>query len=249
MRKKGPAVYFVLFAVLAIGITSGCGESNPVRANDDEPGTVRIAAAEEVSESGSPALVIVERLNPSGDPAQVTVVAGEGTATAGVDFTPVTATVSWAADEGGARTVQIPLLDDNMVEGDETIRVTLSDPVGPTLGSPSAVDLVILDDDAPGEVEIVGDSEPEGVVEGEADLAVRVRTPDGTPVEGAQVFWSVEEGEAELSGGNPTLSGADGVSRQTVELGEIPGTVVVSATLDPATADPAVVFRIQVRGS
>lgn len=96
-------------------------------------------------------------------------------------------------------------------------------------------------------LEIVGESEPVGVVEGEADLSVRVRSPGGTPIEGAQVFWTVEEGEAQLAG-NPTLSGPDGVARQTVSLGEIPGIVVIRATLNPSAGDPGVVFRVQVSG-
>lgn len=118
--------------------------------NDDENNVVRIAAADPVSEGDGSARVIVERVTPSGEPAHVTVNARGGSATENTDFTPVTAVVSWAADEGGPQTVQIPLLDDNLAEGDETIRVTLSAPVEATLGSPSAVNLVLLDDDQEG---------------------------------------------------------------------------------------------------
>lgn len=128
--------------------------------NDDAADTVRIAAAPEVPEGAESADVEVERLDPSADPAQVTVTAGDGTATEGEglataeeDYTPVSTVVSWPAGEGGTRTVQIPLLDDELAEGDETIRVTLTDPEQATLGEPSAVDLVILDDEQEGEAE------------------------------------------------------------------------------------------------
>ncbi|MGH9380034.1 MAG: autotransporter domain-containing protein [Thermoanaerobaculia bacterium] len=242
------------------GATVAKGEGVGTILNDDENSVVRIASAPPASEAAGTATVVVERLNPSGDPARVTVNAREGTATAGADFTPVTAVASWGADEGGTRTIQIALLDDNLAEGDETIRVTLTNPVEATLGSPSTVDLVLLDDEQEGEVEILGDAEPEGVVELEADLAVRVRTADGSPIEGARVFWTVEEGEAELTSGSPTLSGGDGVSRQTVELGEIPGIVLIRATLNPSAGAPgdaaraqqeqtSVVFRLRVRGA
>lgn len=254
-----PDETFLVALTSVDGASVAKGEGVGTILSDDVTSMVRIAAADPVAESAGTARVVVERVSPSGDPARVTVNAREGTATAGVDFQPVTAVVSWGADEGGPRTVQIPLLDDNLAEGDETIRVTLSAPVNATLGSPSTADLRLLDDEQEGEVEIVGDSEPDGVVEREADLTVRVRTPDGAPIQGARVFWVVEEGEADLTSGNPTLSGADGVSRQTVELGEIPGIVVIRATLNPgadaAAAGPAaqqeqtsVVFRLRVRG-
>lgn len=142
------------FAVLltsADGAEIVDGEAVGTILNDDESDTVRIAAAPEVPESAGNASVVVERLAPSGDPAQVTVTAGSGTATAEVDFTPVTTVVSWEAGEGETRTVEIPLLDDDLAEGEETIRVELTDPVQATLGSPSAVDLVLLDDEQEGE--------------------------------------------------------------------------------------------------
>lgn len=138
------------FAVLltsADGVEITDGEGVGTILNDDEADTVRIVAAPAGPESAGSASVVVERLNPSGVPAQVTVTAAGATATAEVDFTPVTTVVSWPADEGDARAVQIPLLDDDLTEGEETIQVTLTDPVQATLGSPSAVDLVLLDDE------------------------------------------------------------------------------------------------------
>lgn len=105
---------------------------------------------------------------------------------------------------------------------------------------------------------IIGEMRLEAVVEREAELAVRVRRPDGTPLQGARVFWTVGEStaEARLGRGNPTLSDADGVSTQTVELGEIPGIVVVTAELEPPgraaprgrAAERSAVFRIRVGG-
>lgn len=235
------------------------GEGVGTILSDDVTSMVRIAAAEPVAESAGTARVVVERISPSGDPARVTVNAREGTATAGVDFQPVTAVVSWGADEGGPRTVQIPLLDDDLAEGDETIRVTLSAPENATLGSPSTADLRLLDDEQEGEIEIIGDGEPRGVVEREAELAVRVRSLRGAPIEGARIFWTADDETVEFTSGNPTLSGADGVSQQTVRLGEIPRIVIVRATLNPSTGtasggaaaqqeEVSVEFRLRVRG-
>lgn len=144
---------FVVLLTSAGGAEIADGEGVGTILNDDAADTVRIAEAPEVPESAKSAEVVVERLHPSADPAQVTVTAGDGTATAEEDFTPVSIAVSWPAGEGGARTVWIPLLDDDMAEEDETIRVTLTDPEQATLGTPSAVDLVLLDDEQEGEAE------------------------------------------------------------------------------------------------
>ena len=243
----------VLSGVDGANVAKGVGVATIV---NDDASLVRLAFPEPVPESIGSATVTVERVGPSGEPARVTVTASSGTATAGTDFTAVTTEVSWAGNEAGTRTVDIPVLDDNLVEDDESIRVSLSAPVGATLGAPSTVDLVLLDDEQDGEVEIVGDAEPEGVVEREAELAVRVRSASGAPIEGAQVFWTVEDDAAQLGGGNPTVTGADGVSRQRVNLGEIPGIVIVRAALNAATPgaggaaaqQESVAFELRVRG-
>lgn len=142
---------FVVLLVSAGDVEIADGEGVGTILNDDEADAVRIAAAQEAPESAGSASVVVERLAPSGTPAQVTVTADSGTATAEEDFTPVTTVVSWPAGEGGERTVEIQLLDDDLAEGDETIRVTLTDPEQATLGEPSAIDLVLLDDEQEGE--------------------------------------------------------------------------------------------------
>lgn len=51
-------------------------------------------------------------------------------ATAGADFTPVSGTLTWAAGDGRSKTFEIPIRDDNAQEGNETIRVVLSNPTG-----------------------------------------------------------------------------------------------------------------------
>lgn len=144
---------FVVLLISAGDVEIADGEGVGTILNDDAADTVRIAEAPETPETAESAEVVVERLDPSADPAQVTVTAGDGTATAEEDFTPVSTVVSWPAGEGGTRTVQIPLLDDDLAEGDETIRVTLTDPEQATLGAPSAIDLVLVDDEQEGEAE------------------------------------------------------------------------------------------------
>jgi hypothetical protein len=48
-----------------------------------------------------------------------------------------------------SETVSIPVLDDNLVEGDETFGVALANPVAAALGNPSAATVTIHDNDVP----------------------------------------------------------------------------------------------------
>ena len=59
-----------------------------------------------------------------------------GTATAGSDFTAATGTLSFAAGKTTA-TITVPILDNSIVEGDETFTVRLSDATGNAIISPS----------------------------------------------------------------------------------------------------------------
>ena len=80
-----------------------------------------------------------------------------GTATAPADYTAVSQTVSFAAGDTANKTVTIPIVDDALVEGNETVNVTVSAPTGgATLGTPSTAVLTITDNDvaAPGTLQL-----------------------------------------------------------------------------------------------
>ena len=70
-----------------------------------------------------------------------------GTATAGADFTPVSGTLLFA-DQQTTATFTVPILDDTLVEGDETVQLSLANPQGgAALGNPRNVTLTILDNE------------------------------------------------------------------------------------------------------
>ena len=70
-----------------------------------------------------------------------------GTATSGVDFTPATGTLSFAAGETN-KTITVKITDDSLIEGTETFTVALSAPSGnATLGTNGTAVVNILDDD------------------------------------------------------------------------------------------------------
>src|SRR6185369_16605289 len=73
-----------------------------------------------------------------------------GTATAGSDYTAVNQTVSFADGDAANKTVNVPILDDAIFEGNETGNITLSSPTGgATLGTPSTAVLTITDNETP----------------------------------------------------------------------------------------------------
>jgi hypothetical protein len=67
-------------------------------------------------------------------------------ATAGMDYVPQSGTLNFAAGETEKRIV-ISILEDALVEGDETVNLSLSHPVGVPLGPQSNAVLVIRDND------------------------------------------------------------------------------------------------------
>lgn len=99
-------------------------------------------------ESDGAATVIVQRGDPIDQSATIDFNTTAGTATPGVDYSSASGTLTFAVGEA-TKSIQVPILDDGMVEGDETFNVTLSNPsVSATLASPSSAVVVISDNDA-----------------------------------------------------------------------------------------------------
>jgi len=73
-----------------------------------------------------------------------------GTATAGSDFDTVSGTLTWADGDGANKPIQVPIIEDTLEEGPETVVLTLRDPAGgASLGAVSSSTLTIVDDDIP----------------------------------------------------------------------------------------------------
>src|SRR5262249_28623103 len=76
--------------------------------------------------------------------------ASPGSATAGLDFSNVTGTLQWASGDSAPKTFTVPILEDTLVEGNETVALTLANAMGgATLGTPASATLTILDNDTP----------------------------------------------------------------------------------------------------
>ena len=107
-------------------VPGGSVRPNPVPSPATLPGTVNPAAISAVA---------------------VNYATANGTATAGLDFTATTGTLSFGVGET-TKTIVIPILPDAVDELPETFTVTLSDPIGgATLGAISAATVTITDVD------------------------------------------------------------------------------------------------------
>ena len=96
------------------------------------------------TETGGTVVLTVARTNGSGGAASATFTATGGTATAGADFTTTTGTVSWADGDSANKSITINIANDGVVEGIESFTVSISSPVGATLGWPVAATGVIV---------------------------------------------------------------------------------------------------------
>jgi len=116
---------------------------------DTTPSLEFSAATYSVGEARASVTVTVLRSGPTTTTVSVRYATADGTATAGQDYTAASGILTFAPGVT-ARTFTIALRPDSVVEGDETIVLTLSDPVGAVLGAQGGAQVVIVDDDGPG---------------------------------------------------------------------------------------------------
>ena len=74
-------------------------------------------------------MITVYRLDGAQGVVEVDYATSDGTATAGADYTATSGTLTFNNGET-SKTFSVPILPDNLVEGDETFFVTLSNPTG-----------------------------------------------------------------------------------------------------------------------
>lgn len=114
-------------------------------------GMVQFSVADyTVNENGATATISVTRLGGSDGAISVDFATSDGTAVDGVDYTAASGTLNWDANDTSDKTFDVPIIDDGLIEGSETVILTLSNPQGgATLGAPNPATLTILDNDTP----------------------------------------------------------------------------------------------------
>ena len=170
--------------------------------NDPQSSILSFSAANfSVNENGTPVSAIT--INRTGTTigsvsATVDFLFG-GTATPTTDFNANPVVVNFASGET-SKTVSIPIVNDILFEGNETIRLVLTDATGATIGGLSKSTLTILSDDA---------------LNGTANNDTLLGSADNDTINGL-------DGNDNLTGGagNDTLNGGNGID-QVVESADV----------------------------
>jgi hypothetical protein len=113
-----------------------------------------------------------------------------GTALAGEDYAAVGDTLTFGPGVT-SRVVSVPILDDALDEEDETLTLTLSDPVNATVGANNPATLTILDDDAPGMSLVAANDSPTAL--GQATTL----TATVTGMSDATFLWTLGDGTSD----------------------------------------------------
>jgi hypothetical protein len=103
-----------------------------------------------VNENGTPiAAVTVTRIGSGNGAVSATVNLTDGTATAPGDYTGTPIPVNFAAGDTAPKTVNIPIVDDILLEINETVNLSLTNPTGnASIGTQSTATLNIADNDS-----------------------------------------------------------------------------------------------------
>ena len=99
---------------------------------DDEsnPGSLVFADTLDVAENAGNALLYVSRTLGITGAVSVAYATVPGTAQPPGDYTTASGTLSWAAGEGGFKTISIPIINDTVTESQESLTVHFSNPTG-----------------------------------------------------------------------------------------------------------------------
>jgi ELWxxDGT repeat protein len=164
----------------------------------DDDNTLQFSAPTATVTEGTPGLTLsVTRLGGAAGFASVLWQANDGTARAGSDYGYPGSTMllwgslSWNAGDSTAKSLTIPIINDNVAEGAKTFTVSLYSPSGAALGAMPTVNVTLNDDDSG--VMFSAPSYSVGEAAGSVTLTVnRV----GLTNSGASVKWAAANGSA-----------------------------------------------------
>ncbi|MEA5536849.1 Calx-beta domain-containing protein, partial [Crocosphaera sp. XPORK-15E] len=200
--------------------------------NDALAGTLSFTSPTySINENGTPvAAVTVQRTNGNEGVVSANILLSDGTATYPDDYSTTALTVVFGSGET-SKTVTIPLFNDTIYEGNETLNLTLSGPTGgASLGTQTTATLTIVDNDLP-TVSLGGS--PNSVTEDGTNNFVYTFTRTGNTVNPLTVNFNV--------GGTATFNN-DYIQTGAVSFNGTSGTITFAAGSDTAilTLDPTV---------
>ncbi len=193
---EGPETVILTLQSPGGGATIGPLGTAVLTINDEDPRVRFSAATFNVTEGGSPsATITVERTGATGPVVSVPYGTSDGTAVAGVDYLATTGVLTFTAGQT-SKTFTVPILNDALAEGTQTVNLALGTPIGAALASPSTAVLNISDTDAPAtfafaQAAFTGAESGGSVLitvtrtgSTGGNLTVRYETADGTGIEG-----------------------------------------------------------------
>ena len=185
------------------------------------------SAAYSVAEdaAGGGATVTVTRAGNLVGAVSVNYAAANGTASAGTDYTATSGTLNFASGET-SKTFNVPVTDDGVFEGSETVALSLSAPAGgAALGSPATATLTVTDNETQ-PVLSVADVTTQEPVSGQTSAAFPV-TLSGPSSQTVTVNYATADGTAVAPGDYTAASGT-----VTFAPGETEKSVAVAVNSD-----------------
>ena len=198
------------FARFRLSTTGGLAPDGPAADGEVEDYQVEIIANSfsvddpMVAEAGGNLIFSISRsVNTSAD--TVDFILSAGTATAGVDYTDVTmamdSSISFAAGGSLTKMISVPLIDEMIVEVDETIIATLSNPVGGGITKAMGTGSILNDDMAILTLAGINVTQNEGTGGATTDFTFSV-TLDKEVQDGFDVAFSTDDGTATTGDGD-----------------------------------------------
>jgi hypothetical protein len=203
---------FTVTLASPVGATIARATATGTITDDDAPPTLSIAAAS-AAEGNTGTSVISPTVTLSGASAKTVTVqyatadvvpASSTTATAGVDYTAVTATTLTFAPGETTKPAPVTILGDGTIESDETLLVDLSTPANATIATNEAV-VTILNDDAAPALPTITISAPTATAEGNTGTKTFsfTVTVAGTRTGDVTVAYATSDGTATSAGALP----------------------------------------------
>jgi len=139
-----PDEEFFVNLQFASNATIAQGQGTGTIINDDSNGKLQFSSQTyNASEDAGSVLITVSRVDGATGTVSIDYATSNGTATAGSDYTMTSGTLTFNQGET-SKTFTIPILADNLLEVEETVNLTLSNPTGnAVLGTPVAATLSI----------------------------------------------------------------------------------------------------------
>ena len=199
--------------------------------DDDDPPTIAFSASSSAGSEGVAGVDLTVQLSAvSGLASTVEYSVTGGTATeSGTDFTLADGTATIAAGSTSA-TITLAITDDVLDEEDETIEVTLSDPVAASLGTTTVYTYTIEDNDDPPTIGFSAATSSVGEGDGTATVTVELSAVSGKNI---SVNYSITGGSADGSGVDYTLS--SGIA--TIAPGETDSVLTITIINDILNED------------